>query len=55
MTSTQAKPEKLKAQEVLELTVEDTAWLYDLLDKPANPPTEAMIRAAERRRELFGK
>ena len=48
------KPEKQKTQEVLDLSAAETTWLFELLEKPANEPTEAMIRAAERRRELFG-
>jgi hypothetical protein len=39
----------------LTLTPGETEWLGDLLDQPAKEPTEAMMRASERRRALFGE
>jgi len=55
MTAQPTTPEKPKVQEVLDLSTEASAWLFELLEKPANEPTEEMLRAAERCRELFGK
>lgn len=41
-------------QEMLILTAEETVWFMNLLMRPAREPTEALRRAAERHRELFG-
>ena len=40
--------------EMLILIVEESVWFVNLLMQPAWEPSEALLRAAERHRELFG-
>lgn len=42
-------------QEMLILTVEESVWFVNFLAEATWEPTEALLRAAERHRELFGE
>jgi hypothetical protein len=41
-------------QGMLILTVEESVWFMNLLMQRAREPSETLLRAAERHRELFG-
>ena len=40
---------------MLILTVEESVWFVNFLAEATWEPTEALLRAAERHRELFGE
>jgi uncharacterized protein (DUF1778 family) len=54
MAAAERAEQTIRDQEMLVLTPEESAWLIDFLAQPPREPTPALLRAAERYRELFG-
>ena len=54
MVVTERADALIREHDTLTLTGDESAWLYAFLNEPPREPTEAMRRAIERHRELFG-
>jgi len=54
MATMERADQTIRGQETLELTPEESIWFINLLMQPPREPSEALLRAAERHRELFG-
>ncbi len=54
MVATERADALISAHETLTLSPEESAWLLEFLQQPAQEPTPAMRRAARRHRDLFG-
>ncbi len=55
MAAMERADQTIREQESLVLSAEDSAWFVNLLMQPAREPNAALLRAAERHRELFGE
>ncbi len=54
MATMERADQTIRDQETLVLTPEESEWFINLLMQPPREPSEALLRAAERHRELFG-
>lgn len=54
MATAERADQTIRDQETLELTPEESIWFINYLMQPPREPTPALLRAAERYRELFG-
>jgi uncharacterized protein (DUF1778 family) len=54
MATAERAEQTIRDQETLVLTPEESVWFIDFLMQPPREPTPALLRAAERYRELFG-
>ena len=54
MVATERADAMIGAHETLTLSPEESAWLFEFLQQPAQEPTPAMRRAARQHRDLFG-
>ena len=54
MATMERAEQTIRDQEMLVLTPEESEWFINLLMQPPREPSEALLRAAERHRELFG-
>jgi uncharacterized protein (DUF1778 family) len=55
MATAERADQTIRDQEMLVLTPEESEWFINVLMEPPREPSEALLRAAERHRELFGK
>ncbi len=54
MATMERADQTIRDRETLVLTPEVSEWFINLLMQPPREPSEALLRAAERHRELFG-
>jgi uncharacterized protein (DUF1778 family) len=55
MATAERADQTIRDQEMLVLTPEESEWFINVLMEPPREPSEALLRAAERHRELFGE
>ncbi len=54
MATMERADQTIRDQETLVLTPEESEWFINMLMQPPREPSEVLLRAAERHRELFG-